>query len=511
MAKGGSGVRREELQGLEPSVNIGEPWPDFDEAWSRVRRMQAKLHLWATRDPGRVFSDLYNLVCDPAFLVHAWERVRGNRGGRTAGTDGIAPVDLPTMPIRFLSGLRRELKQRSFRPQPVRERLIPKPGTTKKRRLGIPTAADRVVQAALKLVLEPIFEADFCPASYGFRPKRRAQDAVAEIHHFTSQRYEWVFEADIEACFDNIDHTALMDRVRRRVTDKRVLSLVKAFLTAGILSEDGMDRDTHTGTPQGGILSPLLANIVLSVVDEHFQRKWDAFGIGTKFPEQRRHRHRKKGGAVFKIVRYADDFVVLVSGARHHAEALQDEVADLLAPIGLSLSVEKTRVTHIDDGFDFLGWRIQRRHKAGTIDTKMVYTYPSKKSLQRIVGQVRVITRRSRSPYRSLEQLLKHANSVVRGWCNYFRHGVSSATYRYLYHYMWKSVVRWIRARHPQLGWRTIQRRYLTGYPAHRPAENGILLYNPQDIHIERYRWRGYTIPTPWTNLAKLLDTTQQA
>jgi RNA-directed DNA polymerase len=402
------------------------------------------------------------------------------------------------------------LKERDYRPLPVRERLIPKPGSVKKRRLGIPAAVDRVVQASLKLVLEPIFEVDFSPASYGFRPRRRAQDAIAEVHHFTTQGYSWVFEADIEACFDNIDHTALMDRVRRRVKDKRVLALIKAFLTAGILSEDGLERDTHTGTPQGGILSPLLANIALSVLDEHFQRKWDAFSIGTRFPGQRRKRLRKAGGATYKIVRYADDFVIMVNGTEEHASDLWTEVADLLAPMGLSLSAAKTRVVNIEDGFDFLGWRIQRRRKAGT--TKMVvYTYPSKKSLAAIVGKVRTITRRSGSPYVSLEQLLQHLNIVVRGWCNYFRHGVSSATFRYLYLYMWSSVARWLRARHPNLGWRTIQRRYLTGYPAHRPAESGTMLYNPQDIAIERYRWRGYVIPTPWTVLAKRLDTTQQA
>jgi RNA-directed DNA polymerase len=496
---------------VESPVNTGESWPDFDEAWVRVRRMQAKLHLWATRDTGRVFDDLYNLVYDPAFLVSAWERVQQNKGGRTAGVDGVTPVDLPKRATRFLRDLRHELKERTFRPQPVRERLIPKPGSVKKRRLGIPTAADRVVQAALKLVLEPIFEVDFIPASYGFRPKRRAQDAIAEIHHFGTQHYEWVLEADIEACFDNIDHVALMSRIRRRVTDKRVLALIKSFLKAGILSEDGLNRDTHTGTPQGGILSPLLANIALSALDEHFQRKWDAFGVGTKFPGQRRYRHHKKGGAVFKIVRYADDLVILVLGGRHHAEHIRNEVAHVLAPIGLALSAEKTRVVHIDEGFDFLGWRIQRRHKAGTLNKKVIYTYPAKKSLNAIIAKVRIITRRSGSPYVSLEQLLRHLNVVVRGWCNYFRYGVSSATYRYLYLYMWQSVVRWLRARHPRLGWRKIQRRFLTGYPAHRPAENGIVLYNPQELHTERYRWRGYTIPTPWTHLADILDTAQQA
>ena len=501
---------RKECNDVEPPVNIGEPWPDFDEAGARVRWMQAKLHLWATRDTSRVFDDLYNLVCEPAFLVNAWERVQQNKGGRTAGVDGVVPRKLPPIPERFLADLRRQLKERTFRPQRVREQLIPKPGSLKKRRLGIPTAGDRVVQAALKLVLEPIFEVDFSPASYGFRPRRRAQDAVAEVHHFATQGYTWVFEADIEACFDNIDHTALMGQVRRRVKDKRVLALVKAFLKAGILTEDGMERDTQTGTPQGGVLSPLLANIALSVVDAHFQKIWDAFSIGTRFPGQRRQRLRRAGGATYKIVRYADDFVILVHGTQAHAEELWTIVADLLRPTGLNLSPEKTRVTYLDDGFDFLGWRIQRRRKAGT--TKMVvYTYPSKKSLASIIGKIRVITRRSGSPYVSLEQLLKHLNVVVRGWCNYFRHGVSAATFRYLYLYMWTSVARWLRARHPKLGWRKIQRRFLTGYPAHRPEENGTVLYNPQEIVIERYRWRGYTIPTPWTRLANMMNTAQQA
>ena len=169
--------------------------------------------------------------------------------------------------------------------------MIPK-ASGKLRRLGIATAADRVVQAVLKLVLEPVFEADFKPCSYGFRPKRRAQDAIAEIHFLGSppRNYEWVFEADITACFDEISHSALLERMRRRVGDKRILGLVKAFLQAGILSEDGVDRNTITGTPQGGILSPCLANIALSVLDEHFTRKWEELG-----PDWTRAKHRKAG------------------------------------------------------------------------------------------------------------------------------------------------------------------------------------------------------------------------
>lgn len=487
-------------------MNTVESWPDFNEAWLRVRRMQVKLHWWATRDPGRIFHDLYNLVYDPAFLMHAWERVHGNKGGRTAGIDGVTPHSIPKASTVLLSELQRSLKDRSFRPYPVRETLIPKPGNPlRKRRLGIPTVADRIVQASLKLVLEPIFEADFQPCSYGFRPRRRAQDAVAEIHHLGTAGYTWVLEGDIEACFDNIDHTALLDRVRGRISDKRVLMLIKSFLKAGVLAEDGIERDTHTGTPQGGILSPLLANIALSVLDDHYRRKWDAVGAGVKHPGQRRKTLHRKGGATYRLVRYADDFVVLVHGTEQHAVAARTEVAQVLAPIGLSLSAEKTRVVHMDAGFDFLGWRIQRRTKAGT-NRKAIYTYPAKKSLTSVVKKIRFITRRSGSPYNSLEDLLRHLNSVVRGWCMYFRHGVSSATFRYVYFYTWYAVARWLRARHPRLGWRKIQRRYLTGYPAHRPAENGILLYNPQEIVIERYRWKGYTIPTPWSAQAARLE-----
>jgi len=211
--------------------------------------MQTKLHQWATGDPGRRFDDLYNLVHDPAFLVVAWNRVRTNKGARSAGVDGIAPRAI-TAEGEFLGGLRDELRARRFAPTRVREKTIPKAGG-KLRRLGIATAADRVVQAALKLVIEPIFEADFKPCSYGFRPRRRAQDAIAEIHYLGSpaRNYEWVFEADITACFDEISHPALLERMRRRVGDKRILALVKAFLRAGILTEAGLDRDTITGTP----------------------------------------------------------------------------------------------------------------------------------------------------------------------------------------------------------------------------------------------------------------------
>jgi RNA-directed DNA polymerase len=472
-------------------VNIGDPWPDLFEAESEVLRMQTKLHRWATADPGRRFDDLYNLIYDPAFLVVAWNRVRGNKGARTAGVDGVVPRSVVFGVEELLGGIRDDLKSRRFVPGRVREKAIPK-ASGKVRRLGIPTATDRVVQASLKLVLEPIFEADFKPCSYGFRPRRRAQDAIAEIHYLASpnRSYEWVFEADITACFDEIDHTVLMDRVRHRIGDKRVLGLVKAFLRGGVLSEDGISRETITGTPQGGILSPLLANIALSVLDEHFSEKWEALG-----PAWTRAKHRRAGGPVMRLVRYADDFVVMVAGTRDDAEALWDEVGGVLAPIGLRLSGEKTRVCHIDEGFDFLGWRIQRQAWRSRTGKRAVYTYPSKKALASVMDKVRKLTRRRR--HRTLADLLRQLNPVLRGWCNYFRHGVSSRTFGYLDHFAFWRVVGWLRKRHVGLNMGTIVRRFLPGWQIHVGRTE---LFRPEVVAIIRYRYRGSRIPTPWAS-----------
>jgi RNA-directed DNA polymerase len=372
-------------------VNTGAPWPGLAEAELRVLAMQTKLHRWAKADPGRRFDDLANLVYDPAFLVVAWSRVRGNKGARTAGVDGVTPRSVDSGAGDLLAGLREDLKADRFVPQRVREKAIPK-ASGKVRRLGIPTTADRIVQASVKLVLEPIFEADFQPCSYGFRPRRRAQDAVAEIHYLASpsRNYEWVFEADIEAWFDAIDHVALMGRVRQRVGDKRVLGWVKAFLRAGILTEQGLNRETITGTPQGGILSPLLANIALSVLDEHFAARWAALG-----PDWQRRKHRRAGRPAMRLIRYADDFVVLIAGTREDAEALWGEVGAVLASMGLRLSEEKTRICHVDEGFDFLGWRIQRRAWRGRTGKRAVYTYPSRKALASVMDKVRSLTRRA--------------------------------------------------------------------------------------------------------------------
>ncbi len=465
-------------------MNTDALWSPLNEAKARVLGIQTKLHQWATDSPDRRFDDLFNLVADPAFLTVGWDRVRGNRGARSAGVDGVAPRSIVVGEEAFLRRLRDDLKVGRFEPLPVRQRMIPK-ANGKQRSLGIPTARDRAVQASMKLVLEPIFEADFKPVSYGFRPMRRAHDAIAEIRLLASNSYEWALEGDITACFDEIDHTALMDRVRHRIGDKRVLGLVKAFLKAGILSADGVERDNDTGTPQGGILSPLLANVALSGLDEHFAGRWE-----DRVARAKRRRH---GLANYRLVRYADDFVVMVSGTRAHAEALRDEVAAVLAPMGLRLSEEKTKIAHIDDGLDFLGWRIQRHQKRGGTK-RYVYTYPAKKALASIVEKVRTITRQGTNL--SLTVLLLRLNPVLRGWTTYFRPGVSSRAFQHLRAYTWRRVIGWLRRKHPKATWKQLRRRYLPD--GWWPAEPKIRLFNPGAVATTRYRYRGAAIPSPW-------------
>jgi RNA-directed DNA polymerase len=370
----------------------------------------------------------------------------------------------------------------------VRERQIPKPGG-KQRRLGIATIRDRVVQAACKLVLEPILEADFRPCSYGFRPGRRAQDAIEEIRYLAARSYEWVLEADITACFDELSHAGIMDRLRQRIGDRRVLALVKAFLKAGILAEDGGWRETTTGTPQGGILSPLLSNLALSVLDEHAARAWQAMGTVSQ-----RHDRRQRGEATWRLVRYADDFVVMVAGTRAHAEALTDEVAAVLATMGLRLSEAKTSIRHIDEGVDFLGWRIQRHQQRGS-QRRYVYTYPSKKALAGVKATVRTLTTTMRN--QPLTVLLHRLNWVLRGWTTYFRHGSSSATFDYLRAFTWRRVVCWLRRKHPRISWKELRRRYLPGW---WPTQGAVQMFNPGAVRIVRYRYRGAKIPTPWTS-----------
>jgi RNA-directed DNA polymerase len=472
-------------------VNTDELALTVYRAQRRVLEIQTKLHRWSGDDPHRRFDDLYNLITDPAFLLVAWDRVRNNRGARTAGVDGETAhyIEAVRGLEGFLADLRNDLKARTFQPLPVRRRAIPKAGG-KVRYLGIATIRDRVAQASLKLVLEPIFEADFLPCSYGFRPNRRTHDAVAEVHHFASRSYEWIVEGDIKACFDEISHSALLDRVRDRVGDKRVLALVKAFLKAGILTEEGTLTDTDAGTPQGSILSPLLSNVALSVLDDYIAH--GPGGPGAS-PYQRAKR-RRHGLPNYRLCRYADDWCLAVSGTKAHAEALREEITGVLSTMGLRLSPDKTLITHIDEGLVFLGWRIQRHRKRGT-GKHYVYIYPAKKALVAVMAKVKTICRRSTNL--PLGVLLRQLNRVLRGWTAYFKYGCSNATFSYLRSYLWKEIIRWQKRKHRRTTWKQLRRRYGIW-----PSDGDIGLFDPARVSAKRYYYRGTRIPTPWPSTA---------
>jgi RNA-directed DNA polymerase len=490
MGKGGSVTCSNEVAGRS-TLNSDAPWPD--PAWSRQRVLdhQRKLHRWARIEPARRFDDLFNLICDRATLVVAWERVAGNKGARTAGVDAVTRHAIERRGVTdFLEDLRSSLKDGTFTPLPVRQTTIPKRGG-KVRYLGIPTLRDRVAQMALKLVLEPIFEVDFYPSSYGYRPGRRAQDAIAEVHHFTCKpgAYEWVVEGDIKACFDHVDHHILMGLVGERIADRKVLRLVRAFLRAGVIKECGSFAASLTGTPQGGIVSPLLANVYLSVLDRYFARIWDT----DMSPPWRRQYRRRTGRANYRLIRYADDFLVLVHGTRDDALAVKAALAQMLAgQLKMTLSEEKTLVTHLDDGLDFLGFRIRRKRRGN--GRHVVLTYPSKQALATVMHKIRKATGRGTTSM-ALVDVLRIVNPILRGWAAYFRYGVSKRTFSYLGWFAWWRMVLWLRRKHPRLTWKQARRRY---YGADRISEEGLTLYNPAKLTVERYRFRGTLIGTPY-------------
>jgi len=462
---------------------VNSPAPlDVKSASERVLGWQTRLHRWAVQDEQQRFGDLFNLIYDPATLLVAWERVKRNRGSKTAGVDGQTRKRVEQMGVDgVLAELRQELKDGTYRPLPARERLIPK-RSGKLRSLGISALRDRIVQTASRLVLEPIFEADFCPTSYGFRPGRRAQDAIGEVRFFINdpRSYEWVIEGDVEDCFGQIHHGLLMEQVRRRVTDKRVLQLVRLFLVAGVMRELGSVTATPSGTPQGSSLSPLLANIALSVLDRRFEAVW------TSRTQTQRWRDRAKGHPSYRMIRFADDFVVLVRGTEAQAHAIKQQTAEFMAEhMRLTLSPEKTHVTHVDDGFDLLGFRIVRAPWRGS--KRVAYAFPSKRALRDVMHRIKTLTNRS-----TLNLAL---NPILRGWTNYHRHNASKRCFAYLSYYLWWRVIRWLRKKYPRLTWKQLRRRC---WGRNWTSREGTRLAWPAEVPVTRYRYRGHRIPSPW-------------
>jgi RNA-directed DNA polymerase len=284
-----------------------------------------------------------------------------------------------------------------------------------------------------------------------------------------------------------------MGRVRQRVKDRRVLALVKAFLKAGVMTESGQFEDSDTGTPQGGILSPLLANIALSALDEHVMAPWqpDA-AMGTTY---RRNHRRSQGLPTWRIVRYADDFVLLVHGQEADVVTLRDDVATALAPLGLRLSQSKTRIVHMRDGFDFLGFHIQWKRKRGT-NQWYVYTFIADNPFRLVKAKIRALTHRVSQA--DMATVIGRINQILRGWTNYFRHAVCKHTLNRLRYFVNWRIIRWLRKRH-RWTWKTFRRKYTTPTGRWLPiAADGAEVFNPAAVTVTRYRYRGNKIPNPF-------------
>jgi RNA-directed DNA polymerase len=391
-----------------------------------VGEMQRKLSRWAEEDGSRVFDDLYNLLYQEDWLRIAQMHVRQNAGSRTAGCDGIRMGVFEENLEKNLERLRKDLKEGGFEPQPVRRtyiREIKAGGRIKMRPLGIPTIRDRIVQEALRIVMEPIWEVDFSHNSYGFRPNRSTKDAVAYIGSRLTTRkssgYGWIIEGDIQSFFDNISHPKLMQLIKRRIGDKKVLSLIWKFLRAGVM-EQGNLRHSFLGTPQGGIVSPLLANIYLHELDQYMERYTD---LSKWKKSERKHR----GRANFLFVRYADDFVVLCDGSKEQAEEFRQELYEFLkGELKLELSMEKTRVTHVSEGFEFLGYLIER-NIVGTGKWAPRIRIPAK-AMEKVRGKIRAILSPETHKV-SVGMKIIGLNRIIGGWCRYYQTTSSPSEY----------------------------------------------------------------------------------
>jgi group II intron reverse transcriptase/maturase len=390
-----------------------------------VRALQHALYRSAKADPGRRFHALRDKVYRRDVLWRAWVAVRRNDGA--PGVDGTTLADVEEYGVeRLLDEVAEELRDGRWRPLPARRVLIPKPGTNEQRPLSIPSVRDRVVEAAVKIVLEPIFEADFLPCSFGFRPRRSAHDALQVLIDESWQGARWVVETDIANCFTAIPHEKLMQAVEERVSDQAVLKLLRVMLRAGVM-QDGAVRREVSGTPQGGPASPLLCNVYLHRLD----RVWNTAKHGV-------------------LVRYCDDLVVMCQ-SREQAEAALAALTVLLGGLGLEPKAAKTRIVHLVEGgqgLDFLGFhnRLVRGRTPRSAHLVFLARWPARRAVQHARDRIRSITVRSRLLV-PVEQIVEELNLFLRGWAGYFRYGNSALLLGQIRNYALTRLALWLSKR----------------------------------------------------------------
>jgi RNA-directed DNA polymerase len=401
----------------------------------KIRSLQRKLYRKAKAEPAFRFYVLYDKICREDILRHAYGLARANAGA--PGVDGLSFAQIEASGLEeWLAGLREDLVSKTYRPDPVRRVMIPKPNGGGERALGIPTIRDRVIQTAAKLVLEPIFEADFEDNAYGYRPARGAVDAVKDVHRHLCRRYTDVVDADLSRYFDSIPHDDLLKSVARRVADGAVLRLIKLWLKAPVEERDGEGKrrivggkGNRRGTPQGGVASPLLANIYMN----RFLKHWRLTGCGEAF---RAH-----------VVAYADDFVILSRGCA--AEALAWTKA-VMTKLGLTINEAKTSLKNArQERFDFLGYSFGP-HYHYRANGQYLGASPSKKSVQRLKAKVRdLLVPGNNEPWQDVRDTL---NRALRGWSNYFCHGTRRPAFRGVDFYVRERVRAFLVRRHKVAG-----------------------------------------------------------